>query len=1083
MTLGIQLADIGEGAPSGDAVEVTIGLQPAGPGQTGYLSSVTVGDRPAVIGRFEPPADGWDQIYQGAQTSQDGASVGPAIDIGMQLFDGLFSGPLRRCWAQVVEESNGKQMRLVICSASLVIHGLPWELLFDRVLVDRHLALVEGWSVVRTVPGPPPALDPVHSVAELRVLVVTSQTGTEIESDFEILKQAWPQASVRLCRAKGSTDIADALRAQPVDVLHIASSGIELGNGRQYIRLGDPNGTDPMAVVVFLSGGELLGLLENSRLPGLVVLAGSETEVIAAELAHRVPAVVGLRSAVSDVELDPFLKEFYPALGRGDSLDQAMSTGRSKQRSVTSALGIDWAAPVGYFAADQRIVAPRARPGPPELAPAPTGHTVVLTGDRATDQANLWREISALTLQAQLARWNPVNKRLRPELVTRRITTLQADIADPARRAGTVAGTVRDPAIEPMAAPSGPKAGDDVRLLAKGVRAYQLLEQRRALLARLTALIDKLGDLDLLAVAGERWLCQRLHAQLATAQQALTRIAAGAVELAAVEPVEQPLNAVEWSVAAARIAHLEPLCRAQDAAVQVISEDRDTYRLWFDRYRRELALAIEAGVQASPDDRQMLTECGALMSDADAGAKHGHFGAVAVALRTMRAALEQRKLWDPAAFEEYIAQIVRSRTEAERRAAVMAHRSELILIAASQDARPGRAPRSRTAAIEYGVLLRRPSLEAAQESNLHQTMTISADDRRDFLATLDEIAKIAVAGIRGADEKVLAPAPAGDVSSRGIRPAAPTASEKIPDAELKHIGKLMYNLLVPNGMQRLLEETTPCPLTVSSNDLELPWELMHDQTDFLCVKRPFARMPVGKTYPRHTRWIPPNRTAWNMLLIHSDPYDNLRDSHAEITEIQQIFNGLPQVNATLLDGDQATGRLLTRHLSDGRYDLIHYAGHAGFDLAEPDQSFLLLHGEERFSADRIQKVLDGRPVVFLNACNSSQTNNEDETASTDRIAMQAQGLASAFIYGGAQACVGAMWPIFDDSARALAVAFYQALLARQPVGEALCAARAFSRGKHSDRLTWAAYTLYGDPRFKLREGAPASHVPAIVESG
>ncbi|MBA2324092.1 MAG: hypothetical protein H0V92_08835, partial [Pseudonocardiales bacterium] len=64
----------------------------------------------------------------------------------------------------------------------------------------------------------------------------------------------------------------------------------------------------------------------------------------------------------------------------------------------------------------------------------------------------------------------------------------------------------------------------------------------------------------------------------------------------------------------------------------------------------------------------------------------------------------------------------------------------------------------------------------------------------------------------------------------------------------------------------------------------------------------------------------------------------------------------------------------------------------------------------------------------------------------------------------------------------LAVSFYTGLLARQPVGEALCNARELSRTKHSDRLTWAAYALYGDPRYRLREGAPASHVPAIIDT-
>ncbi len=56
---------------------------------------------------------------------------------------------------------------------------------------------------------------------------------------------------------------------------------------------------------------------------------------------------------------------------------------------------------------------------------------------------------------------------------------------------------------------------------------------------------------------------------------------------------------------------------------------------------------------------------------------------MAVALKEMRTALEKRELWDAAAFEDRINKIADRRVEVEQRAAVMANRSELILIAAS----------------------------------------------------------------------------------------------------------------------------------------------------------------------------------------------------------------------------------------------------------------------------------------------------------------------------------------------------------------------------------------------------------------
>ena len=97
----------------------------------------------------------------------------------MRLFDGLFSGALRRCWAQAVEDARSRGLRLVVNSAESAVHALPWELLlFDRVLVNQHLGLVDGWSIVRAVPEPPPPAAP-RPAREITVQVMTSRTSAE----------------------------------------------------------------------------------------------------------------------------------------------------------------------------------------------------------------------------------------------------------------------------------------------------------------------------------------------------------------------------------------------------------------------------------------------------------------------------------------------------------------------------------------------------------------------------------------------------------------------------------------------------------------------------------------------------------------------------------------------------------------------------------------------------------------------------------------------------------------------------------------------------------------------------------------
>jgi CHAT domain-containing protein len=79
----------------------------------------------------------------------------------------------------------------------------------------------------------------------------------------------------------------------------------------------------------------------------------------------------------------------------------------------------------------------------------------------------------------------------------------------------------------------------------------------------------------------------------------------------------------------------------------------------------------------------------------------------------------------------------------------------------------------------------------------------------------------------------------------------------------------------------------------------------------------------------------------------------------------------------------------------------------------------------------------------------------------------AEGLASAFIYGGARGCVGSLWPIYDDPAADFALHFYNNVIRGHMIGEALRLARRRIKKDHKDQITWAAYVLYGDPTLRL----------------
>lgn len=303
----------------------------------------------------------------------------------------------------------------------------------------------------------------------------------------------------------------------------------------------------------------------------------------------------------------------------------------------------------------------------------------------------------------------------------------------------------------------------------------------------------------------------------------------------------------------------------------------------------------------------------------------------------------------------------------------------------------------------------------------------------------------------------------GDLTS-DARMAQATLNDLVQD-----VGDLMYSILIPEQMQTYLADTA-CSLTITTNDLELPWELMYlaKKKTFLCLERPVARMPMGRAFPRDIE--PVMRSGkLRFLLIYSDPTGNLPGARQEVASIKEALEREwnDQVEITVYELGDASGRMFNRVLRGGSFDVIHYTGHAGFDANDPDLSGLLLHDHELLYAQKIRRLLRGRPLVFLNACESGQTANEAHTDAVTYFQKPAEGLASAFIYGGALGCIGSIWPIYDGPAADFAVAFYRHALEGQMIGEAMRLARDQNRRDHPDQVTWASFVLYGDPTFRL----------------
>jgi hypothetical protein len=245
--------------------------------------------------------------------------------------------------------------------------------------------------------------------------------------------------------------------------------------------------------------------------------------------------------------------------------------------------------------------------------------------------------------------------------------------------------------------------------------------------------------------------------------------------------------------------------------------------------------------------------------DTAADAAAGRYDSVAIAVARARELLREQGLLpdgDSAGTQAGLQERIgrdhrgRGRPAAGRRAAQPQDRAVPHLGARRRAG--GSGPGTAESAVEYRVLLRRPSFESEQESNLHTAVRLRPQDQAGFRGWPTTSPPPPSAACAPRTEGLAADPAAGTRLIVRPGPGGPGPPGEGLAERLTRVGKLMYGLLISDAMQRLIAESD-CALTVTSNDLELPWELMHDGDNFLCVKRAFARMPIGAVFPRRTR--------------------------------------------------------------------------------------------------------------------------------------------------------------------------------------------------------------------------------------
>ncbi|MEW5719990.1 MAG: CHAT domain-containing tetratricopeptide repeat protein, partial [Chloroflexota bacterium] len=172
----------------------------------------------------------------------------------------------------------------------------------------------------------------------------------------------------------------------------------------------------------------------------------------------------------------------------------------------------------------------------------------------------------------------------------------------------------------------------------------------------------------------------------------------------------------------------------------------------------------------------------------------------------------------------------------------------------------------------------------------------------------------------------------------------------------------------------------------------------------------------------------------------------------EAQEIANLFAG-----SNLFVDHQATRAALTQHAPQSK--IIHLSCHGFFNANDPLASFVLLAGDDKYTAREWMRLRLDADLVTLSACQLafSETNRGDDLV----------GMARALFYAGASSLLLALWSVRSDTTKEWMVDFFKRVwrngVKQQPLAAAHRAATLeLMRAHPNEPHIWAPFVLMGN---------------------
>lgn len=273
-----------------------------------------------------------------------------------------------------------------------------------------------------------------------------------------------------------------------------------------------------------------------------------------------------------------------------------------------------------------------------------------------------------------------------------------------------------------------------------------------------------------------------------------------------------------------------------------------------------------------------------------------------------------------------------------------------------------------------------------------------------------------------------------DLAYDPIRPVLDFTNRRFADAtadERLAMGRALYDWLneherFSDALEQFPDDNEPVALAVTAPDAlgHLPWETLHDGTDFLVAREIRPVVPVRMTKLRDNATPPePENRPLRVLFMATSP-ENVKPVLEFEKEEGDILAASKELGNPIelfveesgsLDELGKTVKLAER----GAFDIVHLTGHA--DLLDSGPVFLVEddEGKRRDATPKdIAAALSKKPrLLFLSGC---------RTAESEKTGV-VRSLSEQLIEKGAPAVLGWAMPVMDTIGIAAAQALYQSL--------------------------------------------------------